>query len=157
MQDLTDIQSSPPSGYDYAGFSSRALAFSIDQTILILIVMMFTVPAIFLLLLAQFVAWPFTLILIPTVPPVGMIVAWIYFAGQESSKHQATFGKRMCGLTVTDMDGNRISFFRATMRFWGKFISSAIMLMGFIMAAFTEHHQALHDMIAETLVLKKQK
>ena len=68
--------------------------------------------------------------------------------------HQATFGKRMCGLKVTDMAGAKISLLRATVRYFGKFLSAAFMLIGFIMAAFTEKHQALHDMIAETLVVK---
>ncbi len=58
---------------------------------------------------------------------------------------------------MTDLNGNRLTFARATVRYFAKFFSAAIMLLGFVMAAFTERHQALHDLIAETLVLKKVK
>ena len=59
----------------------------------------------------------------------------------------------MLNLRVTDLDGQRISFGRASGRFFGKIISSLTMTIGYIMAGFTERRQALHDMIAGTLVL----
>lgn len=83
-------------------------------------------------------------------------LSWLYFTIMESSKLQATLGKKICNLVVTDTAGNRITFLRANGRFWSKFISGAIFAIGYIMAAFTEKHQALHDMIAETLVVKKK-
>ena len=48
------------------------------------------------------------------------IVGWIYFAGMESSDLQATFGKRLLGIIVTDTQGNKISFARATGRYFAK-------------------------------------
>ncbi len=60
------------------------------------------------------------------------------------------------GIVVTDIDGNRISFGRANARFWSKIISGMILGIGFLMAAFTEKKQGLHDMIAGTLVIKKR-
>lgn len=84
----------------------------------------------------------------------NLIVAWLYEALQESSVHQATLGKRLCGLVVTDMNGQRISFGRATGRHFAKILSALILLIGYIMQAFTERRQALHDMLAGTLVLK---
>jgi uncharacterized RDD family membrane protein YckC len=156
MNDAPNITA--PAGSTYAPFSRRALAFSIDQVILLFVILLFIVPATILIGLGTFLAWPFVFVMFaPPVFPVTTIIAWLYFAAQESSRHQATFGKRLCGLRVTDMQGNRVTFARATLRFFGKFASSAIMLLGWIMAAFTEKHQALHDMIAETLVLKKVK
>lgn len=86
---------------------------------------------------------------------VGMTVAaWLYYALQESSPRMATIGKRAMGIVVTDMDGHRISFARATGRFFSKWISGAIMYVGYIMAAFTEKKQALHDMIVNSLVMQ---
>lgn len=85
---------------------------------------------------------------------IGAVVAWLYNALQESSAAQATVGKRLVGLKVTDLDGDRISFGRATGRHFGKFLSS-IFLIGFLMQPFTEKKQALHDMMAGTLVVKK--
>jgi uncharacterized RDD family membrane protein YckC len=55
-------------------------------------------------------------------------------------------------MKVTDLQGNRISFARATGRHFAKYISAMILLIGYIMAGFTERKQALHDMIAGTLV-----
>ena len=83
-----------------------------------------------------------------------MVVSWLYFALLESSPKQATLGKMALGIKVTDLDGNRISFGRATGRFFAKIISGVILMIGYIMAAFTAKKQALHDIIASTLVIK---
>lgn len=83
----------------------------------------------------------------------GLIYGWIYFAGLESSPRQATFGKRLIGIKVTDLDGNRISFGKATARYFSKIISSFIFMIGYIMAGLTQKKQALHDMIAGCLVI----
>jgi uncharacterized RDD family membrane protein YckC len=85
---------------------------------------------------------------------INLLVAmaeWLYWASLESSAWQATLGKRVFGLQVTDMDGRRISFARASGRHFGK-----IIFVGFILAGFTEKKQALHDMIAGCLVIRKQ-
>jgi len=91
---------------------------------------------------------------------VGLIViiiamGWLYFSLMESSRHMATLGKQALGLKVTDMQGNRISFARATGRYFGKIISGMILYVGYIMAGFTEKKQALHDMLADCLVVRK--
>jgi len=87
---------------------------------------------------------------------LAFILSWLYFTIMESSKLQATLGKKICNLVVTDLSGNKITFARANARFWSKFISGIILCIGYIMAAFTEKRQALHDMIADTLVVKKK-
>jgi uncharacterized RDD family membrane protein YckC len=79
---------------------------------------------------------------------------WLYEAAMESSSKQATIGKMVLGLKVTDLEGRRISFLRATGRHFAKFISGMILLIGYIMAGFTQRKQALHDMIAGTLVVR---
>jgi uncharacterized RDD family membrane protein YckC len=84
-----------------------------------------------------------------------VMAAWLYWALLESSALQATPGKRMLGLIVTDLQGRRISFARASGRFFGKTISGFLLMAGYIMAGFTEKKQALHDMLAGCLVLKK--
>ncbi len=80
---------------------------------------------------------------------------WLYFALMESSVKQGTLGKMALGIIVTDANGNRISFGRATGRYFAKIISGAILCIGYIMAGFTEKKQALHDMIAGCLVVNK--
>jgi uncharacterized RDD family membrane protein YckC len=87
---------------------------------------------------------------------VVLVLHWLYFAGMESSARQATFGKSMMSLQVADTNGVRLSFGHATGRFVAKLVSGLIPFMiGFIMAAFTARKQALHDLIAGTLVLRK--
>lgn len=86
--------------------------------------------------------------------PLAFIVQWLYEAFLTSSSWQATVGKRVLNLKVTDEAGNRISFERATGRFFAKILSGLILAIGFIMIAFTARKQGLHDMIAETLVMK---
>jgi uncharacterized RDD family membrane protein YckC len=72
----------------------------------------------------------------------------------ESSPLQATIGKRYLGLIVTDLAGNRISFWRATARHFGKVVSVLTFGIGFLMAAFTAKKQALQDIVAKCLVLR---
>jgi uncharacterized RDD family membrane protein YckC len=79
---------------------------------------------------------------------------WIYEAWMLSSAWQATVGKRALSIAVTGLDGGRISFARATGRHFGKYLSALLLGFGFLMAAFTARKQALHDIIAETLVVE---
>ncbi len=87
---------------------------------------------------------------------IFVVVGWLYYAFMESSAKQATLGKLAMGIRVTDMHNKRLDFGRATGRFFGKFVSLITLCIGFIMAAFTDRKQALHDQIAKTLVLKTQ-
>jgi uncharacterized RDD family membrane protein YckC len=83
-----------------------------------------------------------------------ILATWLYHAFCESSPWQGTIGKKVLGLRVTDIDGNQISFGRATGRYFGMILSGMICFIGFIMVAFTEKKQGLHDMLASTLVVK---
>jgi len=86
---------------------------------------------------------------------VTFVGPWLYEAFMLSSEWQATVGKRAMSIAVTGIDGNRISFARATGRHFAKWISVCTLGIGFIMVAFTAKKQALHDMIAETLVVNR--
>jgi uncharacterized RDD family membrane protein YckC len=86
---------------------------------------------------------------------ISAVIQWLYFSLSESSSWQATLGKKALGLAVTDLEGRRIGFGRATGRYFAKILSSLILFIGWLMAGFTEKKQALHDMIAGTLVLRK--
>jgi uncharacterized RDD family membrane protein YckC len=85
---------------------------------------------------------------------ISLVGQWLYFSLQESSDRQATLGKRVMGIKVVDLEGRRITFGRATGRHFAKLLSGLICDIGFIMAGFTERKQALHDMIASTLVVR---
>jgi uncharacterized RDD family membrane protein YckC len=86
---------------------------------------------------------------------LAILVAWIYFALMESSSTRATLGKMALGICVTDLKGDRVSFSRATGRHFAKIISTIIVFVGYVMAGFTQRKQALHDIIAGCLVVKK--
>ena len=86
---------------------------------------------------------------------LGLLLGWIYYAAMESSATQGTLGKMAVGIKVTDLEGNRIGFGRATGRFFGRMISSIILLIGYIMVAFTEKKQSLHDIMAGCLVVNR--
>ena len=87
---------------------------------------------------------------------IAIVGGWLYFAMMESSSWQATLGKRALSIEVTDMAGQRISFGRASGRHFGKIITNLIpFAIGWILAGVTEKKQALHDMIASCLVVRK--
>jgi uncharacterized RDD family membrane protein YckC len=85
----------------------------------------------------------------------SLLAGWLYFAYFESSEWQGSVGKKVMNLVVTDLEGNRVTFGRASGRYFAKIITSLIPLgIGYILAGVTEKRQALHDMIASCLVLR---
>ena len=98
---------------------------------------------------------PVVLSIVPGIITINLLVSWMYFALLQSSAKQATVGKMALNLIVTDLNGDRLTFARASLRYFSKILSSAIFMIGYIMAAFTEKHQALHDLIANTYVIRK--
>jgi uncharacterized RDD family membrane protein YckC len=86
---------------------------------------------------------------------LSAIIALLYWTLMESSKFQGTVGKIALGIKVTDMEGNKLDFVKALVRNLCKIISGLILFLGYIMAGFTDKKQGLHDMIANTLVVKK--
>jgi uncharacterized RDD family membrane protein YckC len=91
--------------------------------------------------------------------PLGALIviigSWLYAALLESGPKQATVGKMALSLQVTDLDGDRINFAQASGRFFAKFLSGFILMIGFLMVAFTRRKQGLHDILARTLVIRR--
>lgn len=170
---MNDILDSPPVKTEntivYASFGARLGAWLIDAVIIWCVNLIVVAPIMTVMglgiasqvsdgeiseeetfgLVASIIAAVGTTLLIT------FAISLLYFAVMESSKSQGTLGKMAVGIKVTDMEGNRISFSKAFLRSIGKIISNMIMYIGYLMAAFTEKKQGLHDMIASTLVLKK--
>lgn len=92
-------------------------------------------------------------ILLSSVANVASV--WLYYALMESSKVQGTVGKMALGIVVVDEGMNPLSFGQASVRFWSQIVSGFTLGIGYIMAGFTKHKQALHDMIAHTYVVNK--
>ncbi|MEM0940677.1 MAG: RDD family protein [Bacteroidota bacterium] len=79
----------------------------------------------------------------------------LYGTLMESSKYQATVGKLAVGIKVTGTDGSKLTFVKALLRHIGKIISGIVIFIGYLIALFTEKKQALHDIIAGSIVVKK--
>ena len=147
----------------YAGFWKRFLAYMIDSIILSFASLIFIIPLFIFIgigsatdqfddpsmgFLAIFIGMYFSVIMIV------VVLHWLYFAFMESSRG-ATFGKMALGIRVTDMNGNQITFGRATGRYFARIISSLTFGIGYIMAGFSQQKQALHDIISGCLVVNK--
>jgi len=156
-------------GFMYAGFWLRVAATIIDGVIISVALGVLLVP-LFLLtglhaqigLIDQRHSRPDPAILIGLIgmilvfAGVAVLVQWLYHAYLESGERQGTWGKQMLGLYVTDLMGHPITFGRASGRFFAKIVTGMVPLgIGYIMAGFTERRQALHDMIASCLVLRR--
>ena len=88
---------------------------------------------------------------------IMFVTLGFYYVLTECSPMQGTLGKRMLRLGVTDLNGNRIGFGRALMRYVCRMLSALPWQMGFLMAAFGRKKQALHDILGGTLVVLGEK
>ncbi|MBI2679746.1 MAG: RDD family protein [Candidatus Solibacter usitatus] len=151
----------------YAGFWLRYLALIIDGMIatpvILILLLPFGLAGVLTAVIGKAVDDPESIpmavgglwVFIGAAIALSVVGNWLYHAVMESSSFQATFGKKILGMVVTDLAGQRISFAQATGRHFGKLLSGLIMNIGFIMAAFTEKKQALHDMLAGCLVVRR--
>lgn len=94
-------------------------------------------------------------VLMPVFSLTNFCVAWLYEALMTSSAKQATLGKMALGLKVIDKQGGRLTFLHATGRHFAKVLNLFTLQIGYLMVAFTEQKQGLHDIIAGTYVVKK--
>lgn len=136
----------------YAGFWKRLVAYIIDGIVIniVMTIVGFILGIGYMSRLGQAAAGRSAAYAI-----LSIVIVWLYFALMESSPRQATLGKMALSIVVTDLDGRRISFGKASARHWSKILSTMILLVGWIMAGFTERKQALHDLIAGTLVINR--
>ncbi len=119
----------------YAGFFRRAAALVIDLALISIV--------------TGAVSW-----LVPSAEwQIGLLVFFFYNAALESSRDQATIGKRALGIFVCGADGRRLTFARAAIRTLAKLVSAAICGMGYIMPLLTPKKQALHDLITDAVVV----
>lgn len=142
METILDLPENRIINFRYANFWTRFAALFIDVIIISIASSLFA-----LIFLNGYSFSSFT------TNPFSLLVGWLYFAGMESSSNMGTFGKISTGIMVVTEQGERISFMNATGRYFAKFISSILLFIGYIMAAFDSRHQALHDKLAKTFVI----
>jgi len=133
--------------FTYAGFWRRLGAYVVDAALLVGVEIV--------LASSISVLQPNNFGALANVAPVSAALWWAYFGILESSPAQGTLGKLAFGLQVTDVYGDPISFPRAVFRNGVKFVSSLLLGTGWLLVAFTPRKQALHDLVAGTLVLRR--
>jgi uncharacterized RDD family membrane protein YckC len=157
------LSMSRPSHMIYAGFWYRFLAWLIDIVILGVVqgtlgMIVLMVSAVFAFRGGDFSAASFAFFFgaYGVVVLASIVVSLLYFALSESSRWQGTLGKLAMGLKVTDADGHRLSFPHALMRYVSHIASNLTLGIGYVLNVFTPRQQALHDLIASTLVVYKE-
>lgn len=130
----------------YGGFFARFVAWLIDGVVVNLL------AGIIGPLLVSLVKTDATASLLTS----SFLIGAIYNAAMISSESQATLGKMAMGLKVATLAGERVPPLAAFIREFSKYLSGLLLGLGYIMAAFTQRSQALHDMIASTVVVKSR-
>jgi len=144
--------------FNYAGFWLRLVAAILDGIIMTLITL---IPAYILgyvigmSMAATSSAYEIEMTAQALGNLLGFVVGWLYYTILESSNFQATFGKKLLGIVVVDLNGNRIGFGRANGRYFGKLLSLITLLIGHLMMGWTQQKQALYDKMAGCLVVRK--
>ncbi|HLA39004.1 MAG TPA: RDD family protein [Candidatus Glassbacteria bacterium] len=85
---------------------------------------------------------------------VALVIYILYYAVFEASWRQATPGKLLMGVFVTDEAGHKLTFQRALGRAVGRLLSMVVCFFGFFIALLSSRSQTLHDKMAATLVLE---
>lgn len=149
--DLDDLRPAPVGVGAPAGFLRRTAAAAIDALVVALFVL----------------AWSAALVLLfglprdrnalgaADLPYFAGIIAfpWLYCAGLESGRRGATLGKRALGLCVCDRRGEPVGFGRASLRCLARLLTLATAMLGWFLILLTPQRQALHDLVAGTLVV----
>jgi uncharacterized RDD family membrane protein YckC/energy-coupling factor transporter ATP-binding protein EcfA2 len=134
----------------YATFGRRACAHVLDwiASVIAYFIVAIAIGSVFLIVELDYLADLFPSLALVLVP-------WLYHSLSLSSKRRATPGMRMGGIFITDLQGRRLSFLRATARHFASFLSYYIVGIGFLMQPFNKRRQTLHDRICSTVVLRR--
>ncbi len=130
------------------GFWLRVFASIIDWIVLLVVIVVVNTGATILVLyderpwvaLLIYTAWPALCLLYAPV----LIGIW-----------ETTVGKRCFKLYVVRSDGNRCGFWRALFRTFATIVSGLILFIGYLMVAARQDKRALHDLIADTAVIRR--
>lgn len=147
----------PPAGIQaYAGFWLRAAAYLLDSFLLGTLLWLYWAPRLPEAALSgdfqaalQAIQGNSALML------SGMLLPLIYFTILESSPWQASLGKKLFRIKVTDLEGYRLPWWKAALRQLFKILLLEFTLtLSCALAGFTPRKQALHDMLTRCLVVR---
>jgi uncharacterized RDD family membrane protein YckC len=140
----------------YAGFWLRLVAVKFDAAAMFFPLVFLSFVVVFLIrLVSAWTGYHPGVMFLTSLPIIIIVGTWLYFALMESSPWQATLGKKIFGLYVTDLNGQRLTLSRATGRTLAKYLSTMTAGIGYLLCGFTSRKQALHDMVAKCLVLRR--
>lgn len=137
----------------YAGFGSRFVAYLIDLLIIWSLNTILTRPLLRLLNLENAQAW------VPMFSAANIMTSIIFFLYfiLMTKFFRATLGKMIFGLSVVSFKGEALSnsqiIFRECI---GRYISMAVLGIPYLVVAFTKRHQGIHDLFADTSVIKNK-
>jgi uncharacterized RDD family membrane protein YckC len=149
MATMQTLAGRPQVGRSYGGFWRRGIGAAIDWLL---------IGAVVSLSIGYHgqLAPPHSIVKVVVYYVLAALVAGLYFAVMEASPWRATIGKRVVGVKVTTLDGQRVDFSRAAARLLAKFgLSLALLGLGFVLAGIDARKQALHDKVAGTLVMRR--
>lgn len=132
----------------FAGFDLRLLASCIDWFVLITLVVLVE-----LIILSITNKQEKTILLLTSNVFIIPVVKFIYHVLLES-KFQTTIGKRVLNIKVTDINGLKPSFSSVFYRNILKILSTGLLFGGYLYSFLNKKHQCLHDVLANTLVIK---
>jgi len=154
--ETSQVSQAVTSPVHYAGFWLRLGALLVDLVAsFIPSCFVAFIPIVIIKLVSATRGFDPAVLMLEVLPLLGVVATWLYFAGMESSPWQATLGKKGLGLYVTDIEGKRLSFGRATGRTFAKYLSTATAGVGYLLCGFTPKKQALHDFVVDCLVLRQ--
>ncbi|MFS0782490.1 RDD family protein [Bacillus sp. 1P06AnD] len=158
---MTDKQSAVQHNANYSSFWSRLGSYVVDGLILSAIISVLETIGIFSLMGISFdpakLSDPnYSMADNSGYMFITLIISILYYSILQSSKWQATVGKKLFNNKVTSVNGERISFLTAVIRHISMIFLSSLMFIGYIMYFFTKKKQTLHDKIAKTVVVKAQ-
>ena len=135
----------------YGGFWRRLAGWLVDQVLLF-----FPSAIVRVLLGMEPIAWhdPLDGRLAVSVS-VDIVLEWMYSALLVSSAARGTLGQQLMDLQVTDGNGARVSFARASARYFATLLTLLTCGVGYLFQLFTSRRQTLHDWVSGTLVVRR--
>lgn len=145
MDQILDTPHQEVPSFSYAGFWIRLGAYLIDTVLLWIVNVVIS-----FFYLGSYSIYQSSI----PVSLAAMLIGILYFVLMESSERQGTLGKMAVGIKIGDKNGNRISFANALGRYFAKILSALILCIGYLMVAWDDRKQGLHDKLADTYVFE---
>jgi uncharacterized RDD family membrane protein YckC len=151
-------------GPRYAGFWRRFWSYVIDRFVLGVVFAPVGLLVLTPLLATESAGWTDTDLPAETITAIigaaltvaflAMLGSWLYYALLQSASRQATLGQMALGIRIADLEGRRVSFGRASGRYFATVLTGLTFGLGYLLMFFTARKQTLHDLVASTVVLR---